>query len=189
MQRKHRELDRLAAVLVSQRGECSPECFVWRVEGQVADMTCVHTSKPFQLHSTGVRVSNRPSVQESLASPQVFLCVCTKQHQPQLSCPLDPYLVRESAVLVAGLHELAPDLVKALVVLLQQPPMRLPHIIPLPPQICYHLNIKAAVRVTEEHRDLGCRPCARIKGKLAPVVLTHAVRQASNAPKLLNMCS
>lgn len=60
-------------------------------------------------------------------------------------------LMCEAAVLIASLHELAPDFVEALMVALQQMTVRLPHLIPLALQILQHLHhMLAANKVLDE---------------------------------------
>ena len=54
-------------------------------------------------------------------------------------------LVREAAILVAGFHELAPNLVEALMVVLQQMAVRLSDPVPPLPQALQYLQCMAPV--------------------------------------------
>ncbi len=121
-------------------------------------MTRVHASKAFQLHSSMSESQLQGLDAAAHVSPQML-------QKPLRRCfpTLPAHLVRKPTVLVAGLHELAPDLVKALVVLLQQPPVRFPHLVSLPPQVRHHLGTDAEATVSMDSmskaEELG--PCFR----------------------------
>lgn len=111
-------------------------------------MTRVHAREPFQLRNTPASVTHDGTS---------ALVLLQRKRNSSAFCPsAHAHLVRKAAVLIASLHELAPDFVEALVVRLEQAPVRLADFVPLPPQVLYNLqadSIPRAGHIKESNAD------------------------------------